>query len=365
MTARGSDDVSARRVGVRRVAVAAHLIAAVAPSAVQAETTAPALVVTWSGLDGCPQPSEVVGEIDRLLGGIPPGPTRMTSRARVRRRGDEHIAEVDIVADGRTGTRIIRGASCEEVAAATALIVALAFDPDAVSTAEATAPSPPVPPRAPTIPSPPAPRLLRTRPAPPPPRLPPTEPNVPPPVAFSRPAIWWWGVSAGAVVDVGTLPAAAVGVEARLVGRHNRWSARLGGRYFPGADETLEARAAGGSFSTWSLSGGGCFAVWRLRDVPWRTAGNAILDACLLFEGGRIEGRGFGVSSPGRGSDVWLAPRAEGSLEVVAFRFLSGAVDLGLGVPAHRPEFVLQSVGVVHRPDPIFARAGVRAVAVF
>jgi hypothetical protein len=119
----------------------------------------------WTAPDSCPSVRALEAEIDQLLG----GPARERVRENlVVRAAVEHAAQwsvtLETTSPASTGHRTIEAATCQALANASALIVALMIDPDAVAAHSAQAkpeppPSPaPAPPPLPALPDAPAPR---------------------------------------------------------------------------------------------------------------------------------------------------------------------------------------------------------------
>jgi len=105
----------------------------------------------WSAPAGCPPDAAVRAEIGKLLGGPIEGRAREDLRVRaVVERRELWLVTLDTLAGGTAGHRTLESATCEGLASATALIVALIIDPDAVAAhAKPTPDATPAPP--PTI----------------------------------------------------------------------------------------------------------------------------------------------------------------------------------------------------------------------
>ena len=88
----------------------------------------------WDGPAECLSPAWVNAEVARLLGGsisLPQGKT-LVARAIIV-RGRAWSVTITTHHAGQTGQRSIEASSCEELAKATSLILALMIDPDAVA----------------------------------------------------------------------------------------------------------------------------------------------------------------------------------------------------------------------------------------
>lgn len=120
------------------------------------------------------------------------------------------------------------------------------------------------------------------------------------------------------------------------------------GTWFPGRDARLAGSDAGAEVSLMVVTPRGCW-------VPRR--GRLELAGCLGLELGSLRAEAFGVSDPGVGSALWLAPHVGilGGLELAPPVRL--VVGVEAAVPLARERFVLVGVGDVHQPPPVTARA--------
>jgi hypothetical protein len=317
--------------------------------------------VAWTAPDGCPQRSVVEAEIARLLGAPPRWDGRADGGRTLEVAGTVEPSGSGYTLDlatrdgqGAAGHRTIAGASCEALASAAALVVALGWDPEAVAATRAAPPAEPTPPPAPPTPPPPV--------APPPPAPPPALPFQPPPALILPPPlpptprptpdpIVELGLSFA--LDVGGLPGISPGIEgggALLLGPW-RLGARLAG--FPSAETALENETnRGGKFS--QVFG---LATFGRALVPWR--GGRLsheLSAHLALEAGATFASGFGVDNANEETVPWVAPR----LEVAGRVGLPGGIGLrgsaGAAIPIDPRTFVLDDLGTVHSPSPLVAR---------
>src|SRR5262249_47103157 len=94
--------------------------------------------LSWSGVSGCPTESEVRTRIVRVLGERSSSRESIAARITVSVDGDTYRASVVLTSKGQSIERPIEGDSCSAVADATALIVALAIDPEALEVKAAT-----------------------------------------------------------------------------------------------------------------------------------------------------------------------------------------------------------------------------------
>ncbi len=315
--------------------------------------------LAWTALPGCPGDREVRAEIERVLGG-PPDPASaryLRAEARVSRAGAGFHVHIVTDLGGVIGERDLDGPTCGAVANAAALIVALTFDPEALTRhadATAAAPHPPPPsPPAPTSPpaAAPAPSILPL-PLPdaavsttaPPAGSPPTAEGAPP-----RRPVFAVGVIGEA--SVGALPKVDGAIGGRVGVLVGRLRADVSASYWPEQPASLASRpTAGGKIELVAGDGSAC---WALLRAPVE------LSPCLGLEVGSMSAVGFGVRSNGSGSALWIAPLAEAAAALPFGRRFAARIDLGVLVPAERPPFVLQGVGTVYTAGPVVGRATV------
>jgi len=185
----------------------------------------------WGGPDGCPSSDTVQGEIDKLLGGSAASHSKRLLRVRARvTRGPLWHVVLETALGESQGHRTLKAATCDGLANATALIVALMIDPAAVrnhaptaaaETAHEIEPATSVEPPAPA-PRSPAPLL----PAPP-------VPAVVPLAGPTAARITTVFAGAGASGSLGVLPSADVQVAGELGVAREPWRIELRAAYGP------------------------------------------------------------------------------------------------------------------------------------
>ena len=279
----------------------------------------------------CPSTSDVLGQIDQLLGGQPvEGRSTIQASADVR-RDDAGRWSVDLVTqlgDAR-GHRVISERSCRAMAEATVIILAWMIDPDRMaSRAEA--------PAAPAEPPKPAPATVVTR--------------NPDPGPTREPRTTRVEVRPEVVGDWGTLPSFAFGIGARAglavgVVRVGPYLA-----LWPSRSTTIATAADGSAMGAnlWLGAAGidACVAPTRLT-----------IAACGGAELDRLAGTGFGVRYPTSTSATWLAFRAGLDAQLVLSGPFRLAVTTSLLVPTRRSRFGIDDVGDVDRPSQVSLRA--------
>lgn len=231
-----------------------------------------------------------------------------TERARLAAPGDESAVSIAVrigaspgapVAgrleirepDGTRQERAVESATCDEVAKALALVVALYLDPDAT-----IAPEPPAPP--------------------PPPPTPPRRSAEPPPPAPPPPARGYAvGIGAGAAVGLLGGLAPAVAPLGRLFGevtvaRPNEGSGGLASRLRPSARLSFDAATATGDVAAGTQRYFLFAGSLRLCPLDVRAEGTLHLGPCGGLQGGVHRGVSEGVPNARAQDKPWLAPSA-------------------------------------------------------
>jgi hypothetical protein len=325
--------------------------------------------VVWTAPAGCPDKAALTARIERLLGGPPQASDRrLDVQATVEEIPRGFRLEIDLTTGDFESKRVLQGALCESVADAAALVIALAFDPDAVAAQEAKQAESPATPEVPDTPAPP-PADTGAPPAPPAPDpgvvvripVPLLRPSVVPRVPVAPPSIVSFGAFAQLAGDAGSLPSVAPGVRAGLSIGIGAFRIEPAFEAWPSSRSAVPERpTTGAELRLLAFTLGVCRRAW-----PWTVAtegGVAGVFGCLGFEIGEMHGAGFGVATPRSAGFLWTAPRAEVRAEVPIVRGLSLSFDLGIAAPLDRRQFVLSlSAGrtVVHEPSPVAGRAGV------
>ncbi len=349
--------------------------------------------LTWTAPSGCPTKEDVVAEVDRLLGasGARPAKPIQVSASVTKETTGAFRVRLATPAAGGPRTREVKGASCDAVANVTAVILALMVDPSAaIAVAPSAAPSPsatPAPPSDPTLSTPlPAPSPVPTistsadgsstatsvvSPTAPPPfssyELPSKPPILassssspagptptgsaravvqsPPPIAF--------GVSAAALLDVGSLPGVAPGFEGAGALLFGAYRLELGVSAFPDQTATLsDLPSAGGRIGLVAGFARAC------RDIfPFIQKNQHFeLSPCVAFELGRLHAKGFGVESPDEGEALWLAARVGASFVWRPQQRFALSVQAGAVFPFSRPSFTIEGAGAVFRSSTVAGR---------
>jgi hypothetical protein len=290
------------------------------------------LLLEWNAPAECPSVEDLRAAVARLLGGkveLPPG--RMVEvRATVTPGSTWHV-ELEAGADAQKNRRALDSASCAELADATALIVALMIDANAVAAS---------PPR-PASPPPAAPAAVAV----------PTERKA---VPMSVPMSLRLGLLGSA--GLGILPGLDAGVGGSLALVRGFWRFDLRASYGLRRDQTATAASPPGAYGTFNYTGavaGVCRNFARLRED---------LGVCADFELGVLSAQGYKVTEGLAARTPWLGLGPAGYLAIRAGRRLSFPVRAALIVPITRPEFVINHVeGNVFRVAPLSGKVSVGA----
>jgi len=306
------------------------------------------LRLDWIAPEGCPTSSDLEASIQRLLG----RPPRLNDGRELDVKASARLApdglwhgQVDTSLGSKLGRRILQTESCRAVADATAFIVALMIDPEAVaahqrSPASAASSVPPTVP-APTTQSPPSRPLARQ-----------DEVGQRPPVASGRSLAI--GLGAVFAADTGTLPGPTYGGGARVGVKLDHSSLEIGIVDWADSRRTIPGTSppAGGDFHLLSGFVGVCPAL-AVRALD--------LGACVDAELDVLRGVGFGVSSTYENSFRWFSVGAGPLARLRLDRHFSVSMKLGALVPLEHPTFTLKGVsedqGRVHRPASVVGRA--------
>lgn len=162
-----------------------------------------------------------------------------------------------------------------------------------------------------------------------------------------------WALGADVVVDGGSLPAAAGGLRLELV----HWGRRL--RLAAGA-LVAYPRSANAEAGSARLGLGTVHVAAGIH----RAYGALSLDGSALVELGALGGRGQGDVASSLGLGFWWSAGLSGAVALV-----TGAWRVRLGLDAlaviHRPRFVIDPGGVVHRANSLVIRGFLGTSVVF
>jgi len=306
------------------VALCALVVAAQA----NAETDA-GFSFEWIAPEGCPSFAAVEAEIDRLLG----GPAAAHSKQALRVHAEvvrEALWQVTLLTTSGevSGHRTLEASTCDGLANATALIVALMIDPSAVAAHEPMS-ADQTGPVAPSASPPPRSRL-------------PAPPLAPPkPLAPSRGTHGLVGASVSG--NLGLLPAPDVELGGELGMAAKNWRLELRAGYGPRQVKSDVLTRPAGAYGEFQ-------AVFVGNLAGCLTASHAALEfgPCLDVEAGVIHGQGVGASTPLERYQPWVGIGAGGLLAVRLGHDVSLPVHLDAVVPLWRPQYV-----ITNTPTPL------------
>lgn len=303
----------------------------------------------WRVPEGCPARAEVLARAEKLLGRpLTTGtPVDVELDARVTHaRGEPWRLQLQQRSSGGTQQRQVTATSCDELADAAALFLALSIDPSLANAGEMSASASfPSEQSAAVVPAAPASRGLEpppdagaateTRPEP--------EPGMP-----ARPPRLHVGLSFA--IAAGRMPGkAAAGVlHAGVSLRSWLWLAELSAG--PEQRANAPGSAAGGDLGLLGLGAG----VAYLLDLEPMTVGPA-----GGLELGWLRGTGTGVENPTSADALLLGFHAGLRCTVALSRELALLTWAAGSISANRPRFVLDGIGTVHQPDRWGWRLGV------
>jgi hypothetical protein len=356
-----------RRARVRAAALLTLVIPMVAAIALPTALAQPAsFTLSWEAPAECPDEGRVRSAVERLLGEGQPPPAHVSARARVEHTASGHWnVRLTTVRDGATGERVVESDSCQSLADATALIVALTIDPERVAAHAPGVPSAPasstVAPTAPP-PSAAAPAAASVSPSA---ALPTSASTAAPSVAPQReapatrsatatgPTLFTLFAHVGG--DVGTLPRAALAIDAGIALTLGSFRLEGYGTYLP-PQATYPTAASLPTLGTniLLLAGGlrGCF-------LPLR--GSVEAGGCAGLELGDLYGQGFGPAlpnpkqafAPANGGGLWVAPTLSGRASWRIARSFALVLDVGLVVPLQRDLFEFDNLENPNAPLPL------------
>lgn len=358
---------------IAALACAATTAAATLPAAAQARSPEPGpIALRWTAPEGCPDSAALAARVEHLLGG-PPAATdrRLDAEGTVAAIPRGFRLELQVTSGGASSTRVLQGVSCESLADASALVIALAFDPEAVTAQEikraeagagAAAPPDAAPP--PDAEHPEDNGAPHDHAAMPPVataaliRIPVPVPAPPPPPPPPRPSLFSFGAFASFAGDAGALPSVAPGVRAGLSLGAGAFRIEPSFEAWPSSRSALAGRpGAGAELRLLAFSLDACRRV-----LPWDEGdAGAVAFACIGFEIGELRGEGFGVTSPSSGGALWSAPKAALRAELSIAPWAAITIDAGVAVPLDRKRFVLDLTAgreLLHEPSPVSGRAG-------
>jgi hypothetical protein len=272
-------------------------------------------IFSWQAPASCPSREDLSAAIARLLGGDIRVPQGGDIRARaVVAHGQTWSVAIETELAGRPGQRSIEAASCQDLADATALIIALMIDPDAVA-AHATPP--------------------KAVPATPPAETDPAHQRKP------RARQYLLGVHTAGIYR--TMPSFDVGLGGGVgvAGRH--WRVELRGSYGLRRGQKAMAAAPAGAYGEFGFAAATLAACFNFgREGP-------AFGICADYELGVISARGAGISESLPAQTPWSALGAGAYVAFPLGSHFSLPLHVDVLAPLRRTEFVFQ-----YEPQPVF-----------
>lgn len=344
---------------------------AVAATLVAREATAEDLRLSWHAPPGCPTERQVR---DAALRTVPSEAPREHLDAEVEvERGERWTVTIRTKRAGiAAAERRLDATSCEALADATAVILALALVPSQPDE------SPPI--GAPgsaqgpgEVAGPPSPSTAAAAAADPGAAPVAASAPTPTPIAAAAPAgaapdavdraapsrePYAHALAAGAslATDGTTLPGPALGVRASVGWTPSRARLELAGAAYADQSKTTGISAAGATFTLLVAGARGCWAI--VRDA-------VELSPCAGADVQIVKAHGYGASANYDASAAWLSATGGALVRVPVTRWLALRGDVDAVVPLSRPTFVVEGDGAVHRPKALGVRAGIGAELLF
>jgi hypothetical protein len=268
--------------------------------------------LTWQTPPQCPSKDDLLEDIARLVGELDGEEPNLVARARVTPEpGGRWRLLLETELDGTPGERELEGNSCDAVARAAAVMIALMLNPHATFEPEPT----------------------------------------------SEPLTTRLGIDSRLELSRGTMPSWSPELSLGVVGGWGRAWFRVGaGIGLPQRAELSGDSARGGDL--WHGSGQGSLC-WDLLGE------DAVFGACGLVEVHRLQGRGRGIANPRTGVVWWT----DAGLALVGRVPVTSAFALGAhvegAVPLARPSLYVQGLGLVHQPKGLASTLGISALFQF
>jgi hypothetical protein len=300
---------------------------------------APQLTLTWKAPSECTSEADVRMRVDRILGANATPRENVDARVNVWKNGETFRAEMQLFSAGQTSTRHVDDASCDALADAVALIVALTVNPEAVAPKREPAPAK----------SAPAPRAAAAPVTPPPEKKSDAQPERRAP----RHPVY---VGAALMLDTATLAALAVGAEISAGYNPRHVAAEAFGTWLSAEDAHLAAGSTQGA-SEFSF-GAGARGCWEIFDAAFD------IGPCGGAELSGIFASGFNAARSGDTS-VALFRALVGGRAKLRFSRFALRLDAEAAIPFTRPSFVIDDAGTVQHVSPATLRATFGAEAHF
>jgi hypothetical protein len=299
--------------------------------------------LTWSAPAACPSAEEVNERVTRGLSAELASLPDIVFEAKVSRAAQGYELKLTVRKGDSVRERRIRAKTCPELVDALGAAMTLAIqslspaDTEPATTSSSSEPSEP--------PAPPPPEET------PPQKASPPEPGPVPAAPAKRGSTIYPSVSLGALLDVGTLPKPAVGVNASFGLTFGWLKPSVYGVLIPPERSAIHGSAT--EQIEFDLLAGGLNLCGSSREGWWELRG------CLGGEVGRLEAVGVHVANAQRRGRLWgaIVPGAM-ALGHPPRQIWGPFVSVGAVLPLNRPDFGLTYEGFVHRPAALCLRVG-------
>jgi hypothetical protein len=305
---------------------------ALSPKTARADVAAPKLTFTWSSPAECTTENDVRMRVDRILGARSAPHENVDARAVVTQSGEIFRAEIQLNSAGQTSLRHVEDTSCNALADAVALIVALTVNPEAAALPKPIEDKPPETKPIPT--KPPETKPVEEKKSTPPPSSE-KKSEAPNPEAVGRRPFYF---GADFLLDVATLKSLGAGAEI-VAGFNPRHAAfEISGTWLSTQDAHYDADPTQGA-SEYSL-GAGARACWEVFD--------STLDVgpCGGAELTGIFAQGFGATQK-TDTSVALFRSLLGARAKLRFSRFALRLAAEAAIPFTRPSFVIDNAGKV------------------
>ena len=285
-----------------------------------ADDAPPSLTFTWSAPPQCGSEPDVRARVDRILGAHAAPHENVDARAVVSKDGETFRAEIQLFSAGQTSTRQVADSSCNALADAVALIVALTVNPEAVAEKKETEEKKPAPP-----------------------------PEKKPAAALSESAprrpIY---LGASFLLDTATLASLAVGAEFAVGYNPHHAAFELSGTWLAAQDARLAPASTQGA-SELAL-GSGARGCWEIFDAAFDVG------PCGGAELAGIFASGFGATQTIDTSSAALFRALVGARAKLRFSRFALRLAAEAAIPFTRPSFVIDNAGTVQHISPATLR---------
>jgi hypothetical protein len=324
-----------RSSALRLVVIAALLF--LLPRRADADESSP-VSLSWTAPVECPDAAYVHGTIRRLLttSAASTADQPVLATATVTRGGNVWRAEIVTETRGVTRRRALEGATCQAVADASALVLAMLVNPEKVSAHHAHEDSEPEV------------RAVRK-----PENPPPSPPPAPPPPMRTL----FGTVEVLGGMDVGTMPSVGAGAGIGLGAVWSAWRMEMLGLAQP--YETVSVSSVPGVGARFRIARSGPRGCYALFDGP------IALRPCAGAELVWMRANGTGLGRPAQNETMWGEVVAGVGVRWAFLPHMGLSLDAAAQIPIRRRDVVIAQIGVVHTVPALTTRATIALDTLF